>query len=410
MSLLRKLREQELAGLREQAGKIGIAVGTLLAAEHGRPLRLDTIRLICEYYGKTAAELGLVCQQRGKRKAAPKEDEMQRREALTLLAGGSGLALLAGMGSLSLTREEALTIARTLVGALWRASESEDVTTVSQTSAWLAAILEKEPGGKRLQGETARVVAEVYLIQAIAARHLLRPRDRLQHLQQAEHYAHLSGDVVLQKALPYYKGYSYLWDLVPGTGEYRPQPETALLCFQRGLALKGGPASPALEASLLTGMAEAYSLLREPQQAVNALVQAEQSYAVASSRHDPGYALADRPSYAVPLCRARVLLNLGQAREALSALEESQRLYEAQWPQAKGRGVADLQPKRAVVALALGDQDLFVEALQASVEGVQRSGSRYGRAEVKQLLRQGQARWPQAKQLEEWAAQIEVSA
>ncbi|WP_228026365.1 hypothetical protein, partial [Thermogemmatispora aurantia] len=68
MSLLRKLREQELAGLREQAGKIGIAVGTLLAAEHGRPLRLDTIRMICEYYGKTAAELGLVCQQRGKRK------------------------------------------------------------------------------------------------------------------------------------------------------------------------------------------------------------------------------------------------------------------------------------------------------------------------------------------------------
>jgi hypothetical protein len=62
------------------------------------------------------------------------------------------------------------------------------------------------------------------------------------------------------------------------------------------------------------------------------------------------------------------------------------------------------------VALALGDQDLFVEALQASVEGVQRSGSRYGRAEVRQLLRQGQERWPQAKQLEEWAAQIEVSA
>ncbi|MBE3564645.1 MAG: hypothetical protein IMW90_02845 [Thermogemmatispora sp.] len=410
MSLLRKLREQELAGLREQAGKIGIAVGTLLAAEHGRPLRLDTIRMICEYYGKTAAELGLVCQQRGKRKTAPKEDEMQRREALTLLAGGSGLALLAGMGSLSLTREEALTIARTLVGALWRTSLSENVETVAQATGWLLKFLEKAPGLLKESQEGAQLAAEGHLIAAIAARHLVQPEERLRHLQQAEQYARLANDVLLQRALPYYQGYSYVWNLAPGMGGYEPQPAKALLCFQRGLALKGGPASPALKASLLAGLAEAYSLLQEPEQAVNALVQAEQSYAVASPQHDPGYVLADRSVSGTLLCRARVLLNLGQAREALSALEESQRLYEEQWPQAKGRKLADLHPKRMAVALALGDQDLFVEALQASVEGVQRSGSRYGRAEVKQLLRQGQERWPQAKQLEEWAAQIEVSA
>ncbi|MBE3564641.1 MAG: hypothetical protein IMW90_02820 [Thermogemmatispora sp.] len=410
MSLLRKLREQELAGLREQAGKIGIAVGTLLAAEHGRPLRLDTIRMICEYYGKTAAELGLVCQQRGKRKTAPKEDEMQRREALTLLAGGSGLALLAGMGSLSLTREEALTIARTLVGALWRTSLSENVETVAQATGWLLKFLEKAPGLLKESQEGAQLAAEGHLIAAIAARHLVQPEERLRHLQQAEQYARLANDVLLQRALPYYQGYSYVWNLAPGMGGYEPQPAKALLCFQRGLALKGGPASPALKASLLAGLAEAYSLLQEPEQAVNALVQAEQSYAVASPQHDPGYVLADRSVSGTLLCRARVLLNLGQAREALSALEESQRLYEEQWPQAKGRKLADLHPKRMAVALALGDQDLFVEALQASVEGVQRSGSRYGRAEVKQLLRQGQERWPQAKQLEEWATQIGVSA
>ncbi len=409
MNLLRELRMQQLASLREQAEKIGIAVGTLLAAEQGKPLRADTIQLICQYYGKTAAELGLVCQRRGKIKTAPEEDDMQRREALTLLVGGSGLTLLAGSG-LSLTGEEALTIARTLVGALWRSSESENVTTVARIASWLIAALEKEPGGIKLQKETARIVAEVHLISAIAARHLMKPGERLQHLQQAGHYALQAGDITLQKALPYYEGYSYLWGLALGAGEYEPQPEAALSWFQRGLAVQGGPASPALEASLLTGLAEAYSLLQEPRQAAKALARAEQRYAVTSPRHDPGYALADRPSYAVPLCRARILLNLGQTKEALTALEESQRLYEAQWPQTRGRGLADLQPKRAAVALALGDQELFVEALGTSVEGIQRSKSRYGRAEVKQLLRQGQARWPQAKQLSEWEALIEPSA
>jgi tetratricopeptide (TPR) repeat protein len=409
MSLLRKLREQELAGLREQAGKIGIAVGTLLAAEHGRPLRLDTIRMICEYYGKTAAELGLVCQQRGKRKTAPKEDEMQRREALTLLAGGSGLALLAGMGSLSLTGEEALTIARTLVGALWRTSLSENVETVALATGWLLKFLEKAPGLLKESQEGAQLAAEGHLIAAIAARHLVQPEERLRHLQQAEQYARLANDVLLQRALPYYQGYSYVWNLAPGMGGYEPQPAKALLCFQRGLTVKGEPASQTQDVGLFMGLAETYSLLREPKQAVKALMQAEKSYARVSPGEDPGYALADvNPPYRVPLARARVLLNLGRANEALSALEESQRLYQVHGQ--GGRGLADLQPKRMAVALALGDQDLFVEALQASVEGVQRSGSRYGRAEVRQLLRQGQVRWPQVKQLEEWAAQIEVSA
>ncbi|GER83153.1 hypothetical protein KTAU_17900 [Thermogemmatispora aurantia] len=334
---------------------------------------------------------------------------MQRREALTLLAGGSGLALLAGMGSLSLTREEALSIAQTLVGALWRTSWSEDVETVAQATGWVLGVLEKAPGLLKESKEGAQLAAEGHLIAAIAARHLVQPEERLRHLQQAEQYARLANDVLLQRALPYYQGYSYVWNLAPGMGGYEPQPAKALLCFQRGLTVKGEPASQTQDVGLFMGLAETYSLLREPKQAVKALMQAEKSYARVSPGEDPGYALADvNPPYRVPLARARVLLNLGRANEALSALEESQRLYQVHGQ--GGRGLADLQPKRMAVALALGDQDLFVEALQASVEGVQRSGSRYGRAEVKQLLRQGQARWPQVKQLEEWATQIGVSA
>ncbi|GER83155.1 hypothetical protein KTAU_17920 [Thermogemmatispora aurantia] len=406
MSLLRKLREQELAGLREQAGKIGIAVGTLLAAEHGRPLRLDTIRLICEYYGKTAAELGLVCQQRGKRKTAPKEDDIKRRDALYVLTAGSGLAFLSP--ALPYTTAEALGVSRTLLGVLWRASFSEQVEAIQTLGEVLLSFLESHPALREEQRAAASLMAEVHLILATTARHLLLPQARIGHLQQAERFALLADDPLAHRVVLDYWGFSYAWNLAPGTDDYGPRPEKALLCFQRGLALRGGPASPALEASLLRGLAEACSLLRDSKQAAKALVLAEERYASVSPSGDPGYTLADCPPYGALLCRARVLLNLGQAREALSALEESQRLYQVHGQ--GGRGLADLQPKRMAVALALGDQDLFVEALQASVEGVQRSGSRYGRAEVKQLLRQGQARWPQVKQLEEWAAQIEVSA
>ncbi|WP_376797468.1 helix-turn-helix domain-containing protein [Thermogemmatispora sp.] len=404
MSRLRELRTQQFASLREQASKIGIAVGTLLAAEHGKPLRADTIQLICQYYGKTETELGLIRQRRQSR-TAPKEDEMQRREALTLLAGGSGLALLAGTGSLSLTREEELTIARTLVGALWRTSLSEDVETVAQVTGWLLKFLERDPGLLKTSKEAAQVAAEGHLIAAIAARHLLQPGERLRHLQEAERYACLAGAPLLQMAVYSYLGYSYNFNLAPGMKGYKPQPETARLWFQRGLAVNGGPTSSAMEATLLMGQAEAHSLLQEYRAAVKALGQAEMRYAATVPANDPGYALADTPPHSVPLWKARIFLNLGRVREALEALEESQRLYHTEWRD--GRGLVDLHPQRMAVALALGDQDLFVEALQASIEGIQRSKSRYGQAEVKQLLKQGQTRWPQTKQLSEWEALIE---
>jgi tetratricopeptide (TPR) repeat protein len=406
MNPLRELRMQQFAGLREQAEKIGIAVGTLLAAEQGKPLRADTIKLICQYYGKTEAELGLI-RQRRQSKTAPKEDDMQRREALTLLAGSGGLALLAGSG-LSLTGEEMLTIARTLVGALWRTSLSEDVETVAQATGWLLKFLEKEPGPLKTSKEAARVAAEGHLMAAIAARHLLQPGERLRHLQEAERYACLAGAPLLQMAVYSYLGYSYNFNLAPGMRGYKPQPETARLWFQRGLAVNGEPTSSTMEATLLMGLAEAHSLLQECRAAVKALGQAEMRYAATVPANDPGYALADTPPHSVPLWKARIFLNLGRVREALEAQEESQRLYHTEWRD--GRGLVDLHPQRMAVALALGDQDLFVEALQASIEGIQRSKSRYGQAEVKQLLKQGQTRWPQAKLLSEWAASIVPSA
>ncbi|GER83154.1 hypothetical protein KTAU_17910 [Thermogemmatispora aurantia] len=408
MSLLRKLREQELAGLREQAGKIGIAVGTLLAAEHGRPLRLDTIRMICEYYGKTAAELGLVCQQRGKRKAAPKEDDIKRRDALYVLTAGSGLAFLSP--ALPYTTAEALGVSRTLLGVLWRASLAEHVETIHGLAALLLRFLESHPAFEGERETRASLMAEVHLILATVARHLMRPDKRLDHLRQAEQQAQLSPDPLLTKAVLDYLGYGYNWNLAPGKEQYGPRPEKALLCFQRGLALKDGPASPALESDLLGGLAEAYSLLQESRQALKTLSLAEDRYASTSPATDPGYWLADAPAYTIPLRRVRILINLGQTQGVMAALEESQRLYEAQWPQAKGRALAELQPRRAAVALALSDQELFVEALGASLGAAQQSGSRYALAMVRQLLRQGQARWPQVKQLEEWAAQVEVSA
>ncbi|RAQ94625.1 hypothetical protein A4R35_03700 [Thermogemmatispora tikiterensis] len=76
----------------------------------------------------------------------------------------------------------------------------------------------------------------------------------------------------------------------------------------------------------------------------------------------------------------------------------------------EGKRAGGLQPRRAAVALALGEKELFVEALEASMEAARQSGSRYASAMVKQLLMRGQERWPQERQLSEWAVSIDISA
>lgn len=304
------------------------------------------------------------------------------------------------------TTTEALAIARMVLNALWRISEAEQVGAVEQIASLLLGFLTKHPALNEGDRLTAALIAETHLILATAARHLMRPDRRTQQLWHAWRYAELADDTLLRKAVLDYRGFGCVWGLAPGTDGYQPEPQAALLCFQQALVIRGGPASPAMKASLLRGLAEAYSLLQEPRKATKTLVQAEAHYAATSAANDPGYTLADCAPYGAVLCRARILLNLGQGQMALQALEESQRLYLAQWPGSRGRGLADLQPKRAAVALALNDQDLFREAMSASMEAVQRSGSRYGRAEAQQLLQQGQARWPQLRDLAHWKEQL----
>jgi transcriptional regulator with XRE-family HTH domain len=405
MHPLREARRARGLSMKELADRIGICERTVWAAEQGKPLRIDSIRLICAYFEQPATALGLVCQQHNELSdPALREEDIKRRDALHLLTTGSSLAFLTP--GMPFTSAEALGVSRTLLGVLWRASLAEHVETVQGLATLLLRFVESHPSLRGEQRAAASLMAEAHLILATAARHLLQPGKRLEHLQQAERYAQMAADALLTKTVLDYMGYGYNWDLAPGTGEYAPQPEAALLCFQRGLALKRGPASPALESDLLGGLAEAYSLLHEARQALKALALAEERYAASSPATDPGYELADAPAYTIPLRRVRILVNLGQTKGVLTALEESQRLYEAQWPQAKGRGLAELQPRRAAVALALNEQELFMEALEASMEAARQSGSRYALAMVKQVLTQGQARWPQLRDLAHWKEQL----
>ena len=62
---LRLLREQHLnLSIQEVADATGLSFRTVLRAEQGVPLNPDSRRRLCQFYGKTSEELGLVPRRR----------------------------------------------------------------------------------------------------------------------------------------------------------------------------------------------------------------------------------------------------------------------------------------------------------------------------------------------------------
>jgi transcriptional regulator with XRE-family HTH domain len=86
---LRVLRRRNRLSLNGLAMKTGVSRRTILRAEHGASVRLDTARLLCEYFGKSADDLGLLVHRPGEPtpgEGASQED-MRRRAWLGLALG-----------------------------------------------------------------------------------------------------------------------------------------------------------------------------------------------------------------------------------------------------------------------------------------------------------------------------------
>jgi transcriptional regulator with XRE-family HTH domain len=87
---LRVLRmRQHRLSLNELAKKTGVSRRTILRAEQGASVRPDTARLLCEYFGKSADELGVLVYQPGQPTLGEgtSQDDMRRREWLGLALG-----------------------------------------------------------------------------------------------------------------------------------------------------------------------------------------------------------------------------------------------------------------------------------------------------------------------------------
>src|SRR5262249_51052840 len=84
---LRKWQGLSLNGL---AAKTGVSRRTILRAEKGAAVRHDTARLLCDYFGKTADQLGLLIYRprRPVLSEGASQDDMRRREWLGLALGG----------------------------------------------------------------------------------------------------------------------------------------------------------------------------------------------------------------------------------------------------------------------------------------------------------------------------------
>ena len=63
-STLRLLRERLNLSIEEVADATGLSFRTVLRAEQGAPLNRESRRRLCQFYGKTPEELGLVPRRR----------------------------------------------------------------------------------------------------------------------------------------------------------------------------------------------------------------------------------------------------------------------------------------------------------------------------------------------------------
>jgi len=70
-STLRLLREHINLSMQEVADATGLSFRTILRAEQGSSLNPESRRLLCQFYGKTPEELGLVPRRRRGENATP---------------------------------------------------------------------------------------------------------------------------------------------------------------------------------------------------------------------------------------------------------------------------------------------------------------------------------------------------
>jgi len=312
---------------------------------------------ITQLGGTHSSNVAAISQSRGQNM-----DELRRKllRRFLELAGMSTLPLtLQGFTSQytrspSIAIEEFIPQSSATVRTAWQLMNGKELAAAETILAACTPVLLNlalEPSG--YQQAVASVATQASMLRVLLAKHRLNYVARELHCHETVQCSRLSGDHILQSAALVYLGFTYI--VCPPL-----RPAQAIQTFQQVLATLGNE-DALVKSDAYLGIAEAYSLLKEAQQAQEALQLAQDSYPAHPER-DPSYQYLDYPVDLLYQWEAKVYLNLGYYQRALDVLDVCLKM------QSSLRGMSETLIHRADAALGLGNQELYFTSLK---EGTQ---------------------------------------
>ncbi|GHO98384.1 hypothetical protein KSF_084320 [Reticulibacter mediterranei] len=411
---LTKVRTEKNLTQKRLGEEIGVGEATIFRAEHNKPVSAEVRRLLCAYFGMTAAELSLIAAEQQDnevqdtvRTPAPhpslpspieaiigekavsqllEEQNMdkQRRQllqrALPLLLGVTGAVGVAPDVLLQISaNEEPLSFYATAIPACWNLIYNGGIAYVEYvlpTYLTHLSMLVQQSSPTHLQA--ARLASQGYKLANLLD---LRREDfgaALQHSKKALFYGGVAQDPNLQIAALIEEALTF-W--------YRKRLFQALATYQKAqkLAEHSPSLSPIIQGRLYVGLAEAYAGIGLEQEALRFMGLAQQTFPD-HPENDPHFSYTHYSRYYLHLYKGLMYVKLKQPQEALAAYAP----FHA--PEYDSRS-AEIATREAMALLTAGEMRTCCEKIEQAFTLATTTNSNLRSSETQEVYQGVVLRW-----------------
>jgi tetratricopeptide (TPR) repeat protein len=313
---------------------------------------------------------------------SPGAGQLSRRDALMVIAG-LPLTLLVKIQTGSMAPallEEFLAQCTASIAICWHLLKGTEFQPVEAVLSRYLPVLDKlayQPS--RYQKSIASLAAQGHILAATLTLHQNNLLAREAHCKQAIQLGQLAEDVNLHMTALKWLAVTYY---------YAKSPFKALQAYQK-IEPFIDHISPLLRGSVYIKMAGAYAQCGREPEALRYIRMAHEHFPE-NPEQDPCFLYADCGLQSLPLWEGLTYLDLGQPREAQSALERVEKLPTIIVSE---RGRIEAINHQAEAALALGDQERFRAYIEMGVRGAKALGSEKRYNEAFDVYQQAKKLW-----------------